>query len=58
MVDKVEANRNLSNAQAIEAVLVSLLNNHGGNAESLLKATKTKLQDTRKKIGGLKAVLK
>lgn len=58
MVDKVEANRNLSNAQAIEVVLANLLNNHGGNAESLLNATKTKLQDTRKQIGGLKAVLK
>lgn len=58
MVDKVEANRNLSNAQAIETVLTGLLNNHGGNAESLLKATKTKLQDTRNQISGLKAVLK
>lgn len=58
MVDKVEANRNLSNAQAIEAVLANLLNNHGGNVDSLLKATKTKLQDTRKQISSLKAVLK
>lgn len=58
MVDKVEARKNLSNAQAIEAVLANLLNNHGGNADSLLKATKTKLQDTRNQIIGLKAVLK
>lgn len=58
MVDKVEARKNLNNAEMVEAVLARLLNNHGGNAESLLKATKTKLQDTRKQIGGLKAVLK
>lgn len=58
MVDKVEANRNLSNAQAVEAVLARLLNNYGGNAESLLQATKNELQNTRKCIDGLKAVLR
>lgn len=58
MVDKVEANRNLSNAQAIEAVLANLLNNHGGNAESFLQATKNELQNTRKRIDGLKVLMK
>ena len=58
MVDKVEARKNLNNAEMVEAVLARLLNNHGGNAESLLQATKNELQNTRKCIDGLKAVLK
>lgn len=58
MVDKVEANRNLNSAKAVEAVLENLLNNYGGNAEGFLCATKNELQNTRKRIDGLKAVLK
>lgn len=58
MVDKVEANRNLNSAKAVEAVLENLLNNYGGNAEGFLRATKNELQNTRKRIDGLKALLK
>ncbi|WP_298144380.1 hypothetical protein [uncultured Acinetobacter sp.] len=58
MVDKVEARKNLNNAEMVEAVLAHLLNNYGGNAESFLRATKNELQNTRKRIDGLKAVLK
>jgi hypothetical protein len=58
VVDKVEARKNLNNAETVEAVLARLLNNYGGNAESLLQATKNELQNTRKCIDGLKAVLR
>ena len=58
MVDKVEANRNLNNAKAVEAVLAHLLNNYGGNADGFLQATKNELQNTRKRIDGLKGLLK
>ncbi len=40
MVDKVEANRNLNSAKAVEAVLENLLNNYGGNSDRLLQAAK------------------
>lgn len=58
VVDKVEARKNLNNAETIEVVLAHLLNNYGGNAESFLRATKNELQNTRKRIDGLKALLK
>lgn len=58
MVDKVEANRNLNNAKAVEAVLENLLNNYGGNSDRLLQAAKNELENTRKRIDGLKALLK
>lgn len=58
MVDKVEANRNLNSAKAVEAVLENLLNNYGGNSDRLLQAAKNELENTRKRIDGLKALLK
>ena len=58
MVDKVEANRNLNNAKAVEAILAHLLNNYVGNADGFLQATKNELQNTRKRIDGLKSLLK